>query len=568
MNAEYFKTVISTKRPDGARGEISSARHRQGVRSLVASRLLGMTFLVALVSILNFTFYIQPVRAQVCAPGSFSNTGNSCQELGGTGRVGTIDDCGNCTNLVCPDPANQRFCSGNCTPISSIPTGACTTAAGEDGTRDSCGTCRANAPLTVTRYSSYPATGESGFIHVSGDIGSGGDVYLNSGRAIHVDNAGSTQLNLGNFNGGATEFHFAIHSEGTGLAEMLLRQGGNTRWSLSVRPGDTTTDSGGDFEIRSGVTNWPRALAIDYNTGDVTIDTSATIRIVRSNAYYSATTGVDNIVIGDVTDTIQVRGGPLTVRGAAVLTQPSGCTGGQVLQWNGTAWVCATTGTSLSGGAANKIAFWTGTGTLSQNTNLHWDNAASRLGIGTTSPAATLQINAPASEEGLRIVSASNWSPLNIRNTVNTADIFRVDQTGTLAVGTVPWARITGAPTGSTPCSVNIVRSISSAATATQGNAGGYTGANTICGGTLHACTAEEVLHTINCGVSLVALNGQNGWVSAGPPGHTSLGNDCQGWTDPSSAALGRVWTFNATGGVGIDTPCNTLGGLPFVCCQ
>jgi len=42
---------------------------------------------------------------------------------------------------------------------------------------------------------------------------------------------------------------------------------------------------------------------------------------------------------------------------------------------------------SASGtGAANKVAFWTGTNTLSNNTNFHWDNVNGRLGIGTSSP--------------------------------------------------------------------------------------------------------------------------------------------------------------------------------------
>jgi hypothetical protein len=53
--------------------------------------------------------------------------------------------------------------------------------------------------------------------------------------------------------------------------------------------------------------------------------------------------------------------------------------------------VCQTS--LLSGsGAANKVAFWTGANTLSYNTNFHWDNANTRLGIGTATPAATLHV--------------------------------------------------------------------------------------------------------------------------------------------------------------------------------
>jgi len=56
------------------------------------------------------------------------------------------------------------------------------------------------------------------------------------------------------------------------------------------------------------------------------------------------------------------------------------------------------------------------------------------VGIGTTSPGAKLQINPPTGIEGLRIVSASNWSPLNIRNSANNTDIFRVNQSGDISV--------------------------------------------------------------------------------------------------------------------------------------
>lgn len=55
-------------------------------------------------------------------------------------------------------------------------------------------------------------------------------------------------------------------------------------------------------------------------------------------------------------------------------------------------------------------------------------------------------ITAPATNEGLRIVSAADASPFTIRNSGNTADIFRVDQGGTLAAGNVPWARLSGFP--------------------------------------------------------------------------------------------------------------------------
>jgi len=55
-------------------------------------------------------------------------------------------------------------------------------------------------------------------------------------------------------------------------------------------------------------------------------------------------------------------------------------------------------------------------------------------------------VSPQAGKEGITIVSAADRSPLNIRNNTDNSDIFRVDQSGILQVGNIPWGRITGAP--------------------------------------------------------------------------------------------------------------------------
>ncbi|MFO0399722.1 MAG: hypothetical protein ACK50T_08880, partial [Sphingobacteriia bacterium] len=47
---------------------------------------------------------------------------------------------------------------------------------------------------------------------------------------------------------------------------------------------------------------------------------------------------------------------------------------------------------TLSGGTNGRVTYWTGTGTVAAGTNLAWDNANNRLGIGTTTPSVALDV--------------------------------------------------------------------------------------------------------------------------------------------------------------------------------
>lgn len=66
--------------------------------------------------------------------------------------------------------------------------------------------------------------------------------------------------------------------------------------------------------------------------------------------------------------------------------------------------------------------------------------------IGTQSSDARLQVNAASNQEAIRVISATSWSPFNIRNSVDTADLFRIDQAGSVVAGSVPWARLNDFP--------------------------------------------------------------------------------------------------------------------------
>ena len=88
--------------------------------------------------------------------------------------------------------------------------------------------------------------------------------------------------------------------------------------------------------------------------------------------------------------------------------------------------------------------------TLSLNTdsggNVFIATGGGKVGVGVTAlNYAKLQINPPAGTEGLRIITATDYSPFNIKNNGNN-DIFRVDQSGILQVGQIPWTRLTNFP--------------------------------------------------------------------------------------------------------------------------
>lgn len=100
-------------------------------------------------------------------------------------------------------------------------------------------------------------------------------------------------------------------------------------------------------------------------------------------------------------------------------------------------------------------------------------------------------------------------------------------------------------------------------ATASNGNVGGYSGANNKCPAGMHVCTMEEVLNTINKGLMPPGITGY-AWVSAGAPGHISTGNDCSGWTNGTEDYMGRAWSF--TNNFGIMAPCQS--SAKFACCQ
>lgn len=73
-----------------------------------------------------------------------------------------------------------------------------------------------------------------------------------------------------------------------------------------------------------------------------------------------------------------------------------GATTNQVLKWNGTAWApgADNTGSGVSGsGSGNQVTFWSGTSSVTSNSNFVWDDKDGRLGVNTSTPRGNLHVN-------------------------------------------------------------------------------------------------------------------------------------------------------------------------------
>ena len=171
---------------------------------------------------------------------------------------------------------------------------------------------------------------------------------------------------------------------------------------------------------------------------------------------------------------------------------------------------------------------------------LYASSTSWRVGIGTTSPRAALHIYPKAAIEGLRIVS-SDYSPLVIRNTADTGDLFRVTQTGDVTAVTSSATKMRSdqyCDASGNNCfnpssgsgSVSYFATVTSA-TYNGSNNGtpGYAYAHGRCQAQLagsHVCSAEEMLNTIRDNQPMPTVDV---WILNGPPGYTAMANDCDG---------------------------------------
>ncbi|MFZ4631731.1 MAG: hypothetical protein ACOYL8_00820 [Patescibacteria group bacterium] len=233
------------------------------------------------------------------------------------------------------------------------------------------------------------------------------------------------------------------------------------------------------------------------------------------------------------------------------------------------------------------------------------------VGIGTTSPAAKLQINPPVSTEGLRIISSIDYSPFIIRNNSDTLDFLRINQNGFVGISSSsPSVRLSISSSSSEVINVGGGKiggldltpvnndqavplgylqanyALSSSAvyvgksTSTYNGMNGlgaadgtpgYVEANTICSTKFsgsHVCFSYEMLNSI---AKSVTMPDADVWIFNGPPGYLASANDCEARTiriagSTGSEKLGTFWKKDLNKGSGQLGSCDI--NRAFACCK
>lgn len=569
---------------------------------------LSSPFIVAIAMVLIFGAARQ-ARAFSCTAGQRGIDSFSCE------GTSTENICGNAPNFYCytnrsePSPGpHQSFncatcafaCAGDFVDCNSDPGcetenkigDACSTG-GRSGTLtgNSCSpTCSIPAEAVagnfVTRQSSEPGNIETGFIRIQGNITTtNGDLFLNSGKAIRIDGSGITELNIGNWGSGSAGVRINI------LGALAVQQICLNNNCINSWPTGGGGGGGGvtDHGALTGLTDndHPQYYLQTGDTRDLSVGRDLTVG--------------RNLSIGGI-----LSAG--TVPWARLSGFPAACLAGEFVRAVGGTLTCATPPTSsggLSGGIANKIAFWTGANTLGQNTNLHFDTGTSRMGIGTVAPAERLEIRddegdnpAIGGEQGvarLRITDVTNADRQNpglqIQYGAGDNDHWEMyyDRATTSLRFWQGENRLILTNNGNltvSGCFGPVVRGMTSSAF--NGNLGsatnnGYKEADALCGSVesgSHQCSTGEVLNSIHCGwiwtdgaktnLKPFIPSSVFAWIANGAPSLPTPTNDCYGWTRTDvidgQQSQGIAWWFDTKGGGGYARSCNESNRI--LCCK
>lgn len=200
-------------------------------------------------------------------------------------------------------------------------------------------------------------------------------------QAAVRDNTGNVLANK------AVTFRISIlqgQVAGTPVYSELHAKTTNILGLIELEIGNGTSPSGSFTSINWGVSSYFLKVEMDP-AGGIAFQTLGTSQLLSVPYALMAkdveSVSTDATLTGNGNDT-----SPLKIA-------PQAAASGQVLKWNGTTWKPGSdlTGSTAPGGTSGQIQF-NNTGIFGGDPSFSWNNTSKRLGIGTTVPKATLDV--------------------------------------------------------------------------------------------------------------------------------------------------------------------------------
>ena len=179
---------------------------------------------------------------------------------------------------------------------------------------------------------------------------------------------------------------------------------------------------------------------IDQTTNSLSVDTDVLFVNVTNNrvGINQNNPNTPLHVVGAATIDGNITSTSGTIQGVTLVIQSGG--GGSLTFADGTSMSTAPTSSGLAGTiAAGQVAYGGSADTIAGNNNLYWDNANNRLGIGTTSPSAAIEVDAGAPTEYAILSTGANgrvglttqYGGIHFNNVEATTDLWQLSERDT-----------------------------------------------------------------------------------------------------------------------------------------
>ena len=266
------------------------------------------------------------------------------------------------------------------------------------------GTATLQVSGTLTVSTSSAPSSPSIYADSSGRVGLG--IVPTASARLQVDDAGldysGTSPNGNNFGAtfGATAKSYVLIGRYDGMP-TIQGAGTGTSYGLYLNPSNGKVVIGNTFG-NVGISNTSPKAKLDVWGS---ISASDAIQVGQSN--YSCINAISgSIRFNTTSNTLQV------------------CTDAG---WTSLSSGTTATNTVTGSGSATAVAFWSGASGLTYDSGLYWDNTNKRLGVGTSTPTATLEVSGTGNFSGLLTANALASTTLQVGTGYGTSYIFMGD---------------------------------------------------------------------------------------------------------------------------------------------